>query len=730
MIRTNDIQSIINQREPLAKNVQQAEDNLHKLSQLWHQLEETKDQLLEKIEDETIKGKLNEINFNTYTKEIETQIEVLTKLQIRFKRKTLNIGVVGRARQGKSRLLQSITGLSASEIPDGDHQHCTGVRSTIHHNPHVETYGEVWFYSERTFLDEVITPYYKELNLGTKPLTIQEFANNSLPSLPEIQGAENRAKYEHLKRYHSNFSSYSELLKINSPLHITKNQIREYVSQDDMAGNRNFYNYLAVKEVKIVCSFPNAEIGKITVVDMPGLGDTGIGDEERLIKTLGEDVDFILFVKMPKSSGDYWADVDVKLYDKASSALIDLPLNLWSFMVLNETAEGSKHGNNYHNCQGLIESIDQSHIKVTRCLIANCANPEEVNNKILEPTLDYLASNINNLDQQYASACQDQLRQLKSGIAKELEKARNVFEKVDSYSDYSNESLYSKLFKKFWSDITNELIDDLLGELEQERDYQNDDIREQIAVIFKACREDKAIFPNLEQIKRLKIEKSYSLPAAYHIYLDQIRTQLSLRFLDLGDGLKKSINKVKSKVVNVLVNKLKLGSITTEHDVGFLKEIVTLIPENLQSLKSGFEILANFELSYRGLFQHRIRQQLDQLMPLYAPPITNSNTEQDVLDSLEDLYFETLYKCEEGLKEFSKEPSQASFSIVEEFVDRILRAKDVDEEWRDFLRPFRGEIWSEHFQILGDNSRMKQEWNQLIEQSSNLNQSLSIFTNQ
>jgi len=90
---------------------------------------------------------------------------------------------------------------------------------------------------------------------------------------------------------------------------------------------------------------------------MPGLGDTGIGDETRMIQTLAEDVDFVLFVKMPKPSGDYWADVDVKLYDTVNASLVDLPVKLWSFMVLNQTDKDSKYGDNSANCQDLIESI-------------------------------------------------------------------------------------------------------------------------------------------------------------------------------------------------------------------------------------------------------------------------------------------------------------------------------------------------------------------------------------
>ncbi|MEM7592066.1 MAG: hypothetical protein AAF383_11215 [Cyanobacteria bacterium P01_A01_bin.83] len=39
--------------------------------------------------------------------------------------------VVANARQGKSRLLRSLTGLSEDVIPDGEHGHCTSVASTI-----------------------------------------------------------------------------------------------------------------------------------------------------------------------------------------------------------------------------------------------------------------------------------------------------------------------------------------------------------------------------------------------------------------------------------------------------------------------------------------------------------------------------------------------------------------------------------------------------------------------
>jgi len=149
--RTARIASIIEKRRPLAQKIEGVEANLKSLVSALRNLEDNRNQLLTRVDEPNVKGQLKEIDFSTIQLSIAAELEVLDKLRGRFSRNTLNIGVIGRARQGKSRLLQSLTGLTSAEIPDGDRQHCTGVRSTIYHNPNVETYGEVWFYSEQSF---------------------------------------------------------------------------------------------------------------------------------------------------------------------------------------------------------------------------------------------------------------------------------------------------------------------------------------------------------------------------------------------------------------------------------------------------------------------------------------------------------------------------------------------------------------------------------------------------
>ncbi len=175
-------------------------------------------------------------------------------------------------------------------------------------------------------------------------------------------------------------------------LPITGDKIREYVAQDDKDGNRVYHKYLAVRDVKINCRFPRADIGQIALVDLPGLGDTGIGDEERLIKTLSQDIDLVLFVRKPDSGGDSIDPVDVRLYDTARSALKDIPLEEWSFMVFNKTDESSGLGDNSKLCETLSQNLKS--IKVSGRMIANCADPDAAQTDILDRILDHLEGDI------------------------------------------------------------------------------------------------------------------------------------------------------------------------------------------------------------------------------------------------------------------------------------------------------------------------------------------------
>lgn len=718
--RTEKIERILQQRSPLRRKIATIRGNLITLSSSLDTLAEHRDRLLEEIIDVEEYNNLKQIDCWKLQKKIETELAALDLLKNRFDRDTINIGVIGRARQGKSRLLQSLTGLSTDEIPTGDRQHCTGVRSTIKHQPNVDTYGQIWFHSANSFLTEIIAPYYEELSLGESPIIIDDFASKPLPPLsnkfPDKAAAE--AKYKHLQQYHRNFDRYRHLFQKQSPVNISKEEIREYVAQDTADGQRTYFNYLAVKEATIFCTFPNTDVGQIALIDMPGLGDTGIGDEARLIEILEKDVDLVLFVRMPRPMGDFWADVDVQLYDTATSALKALPLKQWSFLILNRTGVDSPIGDNSIYCQDLEGDRKHQGLHFARCIQANCADPEATNDRILDPVLNYLVNHITELDRQYVSSCQESLLQLQQATTTELDKAKVAFKGLTQNQNYF--PLFIELFEELWGELTTAL-EGLLHDLKEERNQESLEFKQQVKAAIAVCREDNGI-PTEEEIKKRR-NRLGGYPNAYYEYLNEVRAHLSQHFLLLDDVLKQGINRVKASVVDILIEEGKLGNLNEARKAEFICAIAEIIPNNLTSLKLGFETLAEFELSYRGLIQHRIRQHLDDLTPDETSlQLSASPSATEILSYLNSLHAEAVYKCETALDDLLAEPNQAAFAIVEEFLDRILRAKEVKKEWSIFLQEFHSQVWVKEFEEFGKNSKISQQWMAVVESAIAANQ--------
>ena len=111
-------------------------------------------------------------------------MKVLEKLRHRFERPTLNIGVVGRMRQGKSTLLQKLSGLTDVEIPAKKGGACRAFRSIIYHY-YDETKAFVTFHSEDSLLKEVIHEYWKSFKWSNPPSNLDDFARTPLPPEPK-----------------------------------------------------------------------------------------------------------------------------------------------------------------------------------------------------------------------------------------------------------------------------------------------------------------------------------------------------------------------------------------------------------------------------------------------------------------------------------------------------------------------------------------------------------------
>lgn len=729
--RAKQIEQIIQQRGPLVASIKTVEENLDKLAGELVDIEQFRLRLIGSVNNPLAKDFLNSLDFLQLRGNVTDNLSYLQFLRKRLSRDTLNIGVVGLMGQGKSTFLQRISGLTDDVIPARKGGACTAVRSTIYHNEG-ETYAEVIVHSEKSFLQEVIAPYYQELGLGVVPETLNDFAQ---PLPPTNFGGSNstlESMYEHLRGdYHDNLYHYKHLLEAGSPrkLKVSKEEIDKYVSQPrDGGGKLITFDHLPVREVRIFCNFPNQDVGKVALVDVPGLGDTRLGDEQLILETLGQEVDLVLFIRRPDPLRYGWEKRDTDLYKTAYQALNNLENR--SFMVLNHVMGNN---DNFEACQKHQATYKDKHINVVECEIANCADDGE-SNAVLDRVLNYLASHIITLDYQYARVFQDSLNQLQKTISDELNRASQDWKQKLQDRDPNEMAKFFRLFNELWVNLASTL-ENLLYEIdaEQESEEEDNDFRKQAAVVIEKCRDDSGL-PKIEDIMRRKADIG-DWGSTFNRYLHDVRTHLTQHFEAMDTGLNSSVERVKIRVTDVLVEQANLGNIPRLRNLRgaeFLKVLLEEIDDRLANLKQAFQSLSKFEMSYKANLRYMIRPLLNNLNPNRAAvqistitggenPETRKKMAGEIFDHLEALHGEAVYRCETNLENIYSEPSKAAFYEVEDFVDRVLRSKNVKEEWQVFISQYKGFIWPKEYGEDKD-SIHREEWLALVEETVEANQ--------
>jgi len=766
LTRAQRISSIIEQRQPLVREIQRVETHLREVSSAISHLENYRKRLEISVNEAEVKEKLHKINFYHLIQLIQEEYKKLGILKERFSCSTLNIGVIGLMGQGKSTLLKSLSGLTDKEIPALEGGACTAVRSTIENlqektspeqSPSKKTtqsngfgpnlYGiqeqiylpkldgvtkaEVTLHSEDSFLREVIWPYYDELGFTDKPDSLNAFAEEQF-SQQSKRSAADEDIYQRLRNdYHLTLDKYRRLLKPGVPqkLSIQLEEISEYVMQKRDGTMRNSltsFKHLAVREVKIFCPFKNPDVGKIALVDLPGLGDSKLGDEQLMLETLGKKVDVVLFIKRPDPQRYQWQSSDIQLYDKAAQALNDLEKR--SFMVLNY----STRTENIKACEVLKQNLGT--IKVAHAEIVDCSDSEDAN-RVFNLVIDYLAVKIKELDKRYASSCQNRLRTLHNQINTELEKARSTL------TQYSSDS---RQFRSLFDQLSQELIKGLVAlrnQLKEQCEQIDPDFEAAVQVALENCESDRGIPLDDEEIRNRSYEFEFkeSYQAIYRVYIRELRIHLSRHFLQVDKGLRKSIDKVKSAVVDVLINHGRLGELIATRDAEFLKAMADFLGERGNQLELGFRTLWEFEFSYGSSLLHLVRKHLDEILQSDITDGTSENQDfppepsnaTEVRNNLEILYQKAVDNCQETLEQWLQAPSQARYYMVQEFIDLVIYAKGMKKEWEILLseQDVRSKVWPE-FRTIEKRKQDQQEWRNAVEKVATLNQlSAMLFTN-
>ena len=677
--KSDKIARIIERRQVLVSNLERTHTNLSILSSRFQELKEYRAQLLQKFSNQSSFEQLRRISFDESQAFISDKIVKQRKIIKRFSRNTINIGVVGRARQGKSRLIQSLSGLSSEVIPTGNRGICTAVHTTVFHHPQTEAFADIWFHSENSFLNEVIKPYYERLQLNFSPETLDAFANNPLPNLPNASRntVSQLILYEELRKYHGGFDKYKNLLNIASPQRISRQRIRDFVTQDSINDDYVSLNHLAVKEVKISSPFPNSNAARLALIDMPGLGDTHVGRKEKLLENLCDDADIVLFVRRPDPVGDAWQVADLDLCS-AIEAVSPSLLSTCSFMILNRT-KGDR--DNMSICEHFADDMPRYRINVVSCIIADCADYEEVNHNILDTVIDFLNQNIVKIDEQRSTAYQSELNELQEYITLILNDAKLAINDSNLLVHTSTE-----LFYDFWSELTNSLMSFL------------QDVRSTIkytdifsASIYEVIHESRnaSIIPTVEIIE-LTRARSGSYVESYNFFLTKMRTEMSRRFIKLDNTLKQISEDMKNDASNILIENIKkinLAELIDKKGAEFLTEFTESLPPNAENLRFGIQALLDFNITYSVFLQPRIREcfvrcYIDNSLNEIDVRLLDSQVLHNILTATRE---EVINDCEQALLNSSHELNRLLYAALEEFIDCVIRTEGARDEWNALI---------------------------------------------
>lgn len=664
----NQIQGIIARRQKQAQQIQQVRKNLSSRQETLKNLELMRQDL---SRNSNLAARLAEHDFTSILESIDFAKEELDNLEKRLSRQTLNIGVVGRMRNGKSRLLQSLTGLGDQEIPTSSKGVCTRGLSKVFHvsNPE-DKRNEIEFHSWSSF-KEIIHLYFDRLGLPNKPVVPDDMARGQRPpGLPKDRKGDINARYLYgrlCKEYYGKFDQYRGLLD-GSTKQIGTSEISKYITHNEMNSQGE---YLAVKELRVFCQFPYQDVGQVGVIDLPGLGDDNIFDLERLITTLKQDVDVILFVRMPKPTGDDWEEADRKMFQTAREALGEFPLSDCSFVVLNRIKEGNV--DNYELCQIFDQKIHQQEITINHDpIIANCSDPGEINQNILTPVLNYLTNNSELVYQEYLQSCNRRLQVLQGDIGKQV---KNAEQAIAGYSE-EGDLEFDLWFDRTLRNDLNSGLHKLLDRLRNQQKIQDETFKAAVKAAIDKCN-GEAIVPKVEEIEETKYNFKNSYRITYLVYVDQIRFKLSNNFNSLGDSLGALLEEVQVALVDVLVQQGRLGKLTPKRGIEFFEDISKQLPKSAIQLRKGFQDIQKRSNSYDQIVKEWIKDYLEELLPDELPgkkidPISQGKDKQNRDDNL------TLKKVTDFIEEFKDQDNSELTQEIREISKRAITQEQID----------------------------------------------------
>jgi hypothetical protein len=658
-------------------------------------------------------------------RDIAKAIELLHVLEARYARSTINIGVSGRARVGKSTLLQSMSGLTDEQIPTGVGLPVTAVRSRILHST-AHQRATLSLHTFATFRDEVLRPYHDELGLQAPPSSVSDFTQLKYPS--------NELELAEPKRNHANSTILSRLREMQDSLPsylsdlvggerlVDLGALRQYVAyptlEQEKEGNPP-RRYLAVRDVRIECKFPFGQINNLGIIDLPGLGELAANAEEYHLAGLQNDVDIVILVKRNVAVSAYWDHADgqtTKLLDKARGFISNR--RDFVFIALNIDESESKGVELAETLRFSVftkanESVEGKHFQVLEC---DSSDQKSVYNNILSPVLKHLADRLPVMDDEVFEGTIATFSVLTGKVEALLRDIEGALSSASRSSGSTAEDLEHR---------TGELRKDLAGELAEiverfqaaarsgDEDQQYVDAVDSSYLAIQSWIESgfgvgRDVWCS-DALRQIRVDRNSSPFAARE--LNRIRVEIGKHYCTLDHYFQGRVLELWNDTASVF--SAHFGDLLKDKTgVEALLQLTANLSdasEPCPTLSESVQDLIKLKLEYRTQLHPRVRRELDGLNLQVLDPETGKPHDQIVVEIndagseslfrfLTQLAEQAAYRTKKALMQEALTPALVLHAAAEQFEDVFIRSGESEKEFRRLARSYRDDIWPNVFQ--------------------------------
>jgi hypothetical protein len=642
----------------------------------------------------------------------------LQRVQRRFSRSTLNIGVAGEARVGKSTLLQSLTGLGEDQVPTGDTLPVTAVRSRIFHVPNAAR-ARFQFHTWDSFRREVLGPYWERMGWGAAPATAEAFRRFSLPAVSStdpnagtLQGLRER-----VQGMHASIDSYLPYLSGDSRT-LELEAIRPYVAYpkaDDVdPSNKAERRYLAVREAYIECEFPGVDVRSIGLVDLPGMGEIVAAGEDRHVSGMSDEVDLVLLVSRPAKKA-YWSAEAARALDVVREARCGAEDSDFCVLVINTGDASPKQLADFRL------DAERKTGREYSIILADVRDRAGVRGTLMQPVLQRLADRLPVMDEAAIRYAQSEVQALAADVLRVIDAVGAVLTRDVPQSKHSHMVL-NHMAKDLHEEIALQLFD-LVDELKlRSRGPKAEDAQFEAAVgvcydELRAWLNDGLGKTTPEWLryaeKALKRDRDSGRLVGYEF--NRIRVHVAAQFSTLDGHLGQKMDELWGRIADIVGPRFGLPVGAPKQRLIELR--ARLVKAGCQAMAAAVDGLLNTRLDYRTHFHPRLRRQLDVLSAQVRDPETGEERRVIVVPA-------TLDGAEEALRMLAEHGERAAWeaqkamlvdlelpalvlhAAAEQFEDTILRSGTAEDEFILFALAYRDEIWPGVFEGLDRTHRL------------------------